>query len=196
MTDLQLTTALETIAGAVSLLFVVFKLVPMYRVDVFRQSMFQLREELFDYAAAGHIRFNDPAYLLLRKLMNGFIRYGHQLTVFRCLMSHLIRQLDGGTQHLIWYERWEEATGSIQDKDVRQRMLTYHNRTAWLIAKHLITGSPLLMAGLICAAGGVVASQGFTSIRQLARAGRNKVMRGVFDLRLIEEDAVYSRMNA
>jgi hypothetical protein len=38
---------------------------------------------MFDYAADGNISFNDPAYALLRKSMNGFIRYAHTLTFFR-----------------------------------------------------------------------------------------------------------------
>jgi hypothetical protein len=43
-------------------------------LDRFRQDVFGLRDELWDFAASGQISFDDPAYRLLRQLMNGFIR--------------------------------------------------------------------------------------------------------------------------
>ena len=33
-----------------------------YRLDLFRQNLFALRDELFDMAATGDLAFNDPAY--------------------------------------------------------------------------------------------------------------------------------------
>ncbi len=193
MTDLQLTTALETIAAAMLCSFVFFRLLPIYRVDVFRQSMFALRDELFDYALAGKISFNDPAYVLLRTLMNGFIRYGHQLTSFRVLMSNVLRKINGGTPHLKWNERWENATGKVDALEVREQMLSFHNRTVWLVAKHLILGSPTLMVAMIVVGLVLAVNQGITSMRQLVREARNKLIT-MFDPRFLEEEAVCARL--
>ncbi len=81
----------------------------MLRLDCFRKNMFAVRDELFDYAAAGNISFDDPAYVLLRRQINGMIRYGHQLTVFRVLMSWLMRSVSGENQKFQWHDSWEQA---------------------------------------------------------------------------------------
>src|ERR1039457_4111930 len=78
-----LVTILEAAIASCGLVVVVFWLWPCVRLDVFRQKMFAVRDELFDYAESGKIGFNHPAYRLLRQSMNGFIRYGHRLTFFQ-----------------------------------------------------------------------------------------------------------------
>lgn len=52
-----------------------------YRIDRFRQHIFALRDELFDYAAAGHIAFDHPSYVYVRRNLNGMLRFGHHLTL-------------------------------------------------------------------------------------------------------------------
>lgn len=57
-----------------------------YRIDVLRSRLFGLRSELFEAAKEGRLGihgFRDPAYLRIRHGLNGFIRYGHQFTLFR-----------------------------------------------------------------------------------------------------------------
>ena len=61
--------------------FLFLKMIPEMRLDSFRQNMFAIRDELFDFAADGNIAFDHPAYMMLRNQMNGFIRYAHHLTV-------------------------------------------------------------------------------------------------------------------
>ena len=190
MTDLQLTTALETIAAVLLASWVLFKLLASSREDNFRQQMFALRDELFDYAAAGNISFDNPAYRLLRDLMNGFIRYAHQLTVFRCIMSHAIRRVNGGPQDLVWHERWDSAVSKLDNPKNKQEIGHFHNRAVTLVVMHLIWGSPTIWLALLCAAGGVLAQHGFVSLRLLWRRSRTKVEYGIIDLRRIEEDAV------
>lgn len=52
-----------------------------YRTDRYRQKLFGLRDDLFDYAAQGNIRFDDEAYKKLRAMINGSIRFGHRLNL-------------------------------------------------------------------------------------------------------------------
>ena len=54
---------------------ILFWLWPSVRLDCFRQEMFAIRDELFDYASSGRVSFSHPGYRLLRQSMNGFIRY-------------------------------------------------------------------------------------------------------------------------
>ncbi|HOP78677.1 MAG TPA: hypothetical protein PLD05_14400 [Thermogutta sp.] len=52
-----------------------------YRLDLFRQRLFEIRDELFDKAADGVIDFKSPLYRKTRDIINGYIRFGHR---YRC----------------------------------------------------------------------------------------------------------------
>jgi hypothetical protein len=54
-----------------------------HRIDTYRQRLFGVRDDLFDFAASGGIKFDDPAYTTLRDLSNGLIRFAHRLTFTR-----------------------------------------------------------------------------------------------------------------
>src|SRR5271163_2245134 len=105
----QLADILQFLVVAFIWVVVVFKLVPYARLDGFRQDMFAIRDELFDYAADGNISFDHPAYTLLREQMNGFIRYGHDLTVFRFVMMSLVVKIKGRTHDKVWFSEWSRA---------------------------------------------------------------------------------------
>jgi hypothetical protein len=67
-----------------------------YRIDILRNRLFGLRSELFELARLGRLGargFRDPAYLRIRDGLNGFIRYGHQFTLFRLFV-------------LLWSSKW------------------------------------------------------------------------------------------
>jgi len=53
-----------------------------YRVDLFRQRLFALRDELFDLGRTSQIAFHHQAYGLLRTTINGYIRFAHRLSFF------------------------------------------------------------------------------------------------------------------
>ena len=59
-------TALSTTLSLIALWALFHWLYRDYRVDLFRQRMFALRDQLFDIAASGRIAFDDPAYGKLR----------------------------------------------------------------------------------------------------------------------------------
>jgi hypothetical protein len=52
-------------------------------IEEFRQTVFQLRRELFLMIAAGKIKQNDAIYVRLRSIMNGSLRYAEGITFFR-----------------------------------------------------------------------------------------------------------------
>src|SRR5256714_10642387 len=51
-----------------------------YAIDRYRQRLFALRDEVWDFAAAGRVGFNDAAYRLVRDRLNGLIRFAHLLS--------------------------------------------------------------------------------------------------------------------
>lgn len=80
-------TALDAIASFTTLATVVtslaiwqFGLRPL-AVAVFRHRVFVLRATLFDLAADGHLRFDQPAYTDLRRTLNGMVRFAHHLNL-------------------------------------------------------------------------------------------------------------------
>src|ERR1700686_4706562 len=90
MNSATLITILESVSALIVFALLYFWLVPSLRLDLFRQQLFEVRDELFDYARSGNISFQHPAYRLLRRSANGFIRYAHRLTFFRVAMTVLV----------------------------------------------------------------------------------------------------------
>jgi hypothetical protein len=181
---LQLTSVL-----AVASLFI-FKLLPARRVDSFRQGMFAVRDELFDYAADGQIAFDDPAYLALRRQMNGMIRYGHQLTLFRALLGGLLKAVSNRPVDLSWNHEWESALAALKSDEQRKRMNAFHQQGLRLAARHLITGSPVLWCVITAAFLYLLLQGAATGFRQALRGAVQHVLSGPLDQRRIEEDAV------
>lgn len=134
------------------ILFGLFVALPQQRTVMFRQRLFALREELFDYAREGNISFSHPAYQLQRNFLNGFIRYAHRLTLLQvCITFHRWQTL--GDEHaLSWHKKWETALEPLpQPAEVQMR--AFHYRAVAEIVLHLIMGSPILW---VVAARGVI----------------------------------------
>lgn len=146
MTDLQLANVLQFFVVIGFWVFVLCKMIPESRLDGFRQAMFVVRDELFDYAADGNVPFDHPAYVLLRRQMNGFIRYGHHLTFFRIFMTHAIHKISETPVDSGWHETWLEALDTIKDSSVRKSLEQFHRRSMVLAISRVITGSLPLMA--------------------------------------------------
>lgn len=189
MTELQIANILQATVVVALWSFVIFKLLPTYRIDSFRQRLFCVRDEMFDFAADGNIAFDDPAYMLLRRQMNGLIRNGHQLTLFRSLMTIAIQRISG-TQTTSWNQAWEASLENLQSEDVRAKMKKFHERGMMITASYLILGSPALWVVFLIAALCIFAQGATMGIKQLIKAASKKVLSGPLDQRFIEEAAV------
>lgn len=156
MSYMYFAAALQSLLCLTLLMPLLLKLWAGARLDSFRQEMFIVRDELFDYAASGQIGFNDPVYRLLRQLMNGFIRYGHQLTFFRiCMEVALVRTL-GQKPSMKWTTEWERAMGNVKDVEVKRCLEAFHSRAIMCVGKRLILGSPVLL--VIAVFGGLLSA--------------------------------------
>jgi hypothetical protein len=169
--------------------FVWLKLVPMQRLDELRQQLFAVRDEMFDYAAAGNISFNDPAYVLLRTQMNGFIRFGHQITLFRLVMSAGARRVSGTPLLTTWTDQWSHSIAQISNQSVRRDMVCFHERASSIVAKHLIKGSVVLWVMVALAVVAGTTSGGILSLRQALKRASSRVLSGPIDPVVIEEQA-------
>src|SRR5260370_1940014 len=140
----ELVVICESAISATLLLIIATRIWSCLRLDEFRQAMFIVRDELFDFALAGRIDFGDPAYRLLRHEVNGFIRYAHQLTFFRLVCTLLYWKGQGEQPAVTWATRWEAALQHTSP-EIAQELKQFHSRALALVIKRLVTGSPALM---------------------------------------------------
>ena len=187
----QITADILMMSVVFSLASVIFfGLLPAYRVDCFRQQLFAIRDDLFDYAADGNISFTDPAYVILRQQMNALIRYGHHITLYRSIVTFIFGKLSKPTANRpSWNAQWESALANIKDTAVRERMAGFRAKAEFASAKHLVTGSIPLTILITLVGFWALAKVGWTSLRQLKRAAFARVLVGPLDPRQIDEDA-------
>ncbi|MDQ6759874.1 MAG: hypothetical protein M3Z32_08425 [Acidobacteriota bacterium] len=169
---------------------IVCRLWTAHRLDVYRQEMFRLRDELFDYAKDGRISFSHPAYRLLRRSMNGFIRYGHQLTFFQLCMNLLRWNATGDKPPLDWANSWTTAVNSIQSEQVKRDLQSLHGAALMLVVKRLISESPSLVLAVSFVTAYIALHQGIRNIKSVVKSASSRVLERIVDPRIIEEDAV------
>ena len=118
-----------------------------YQVDVFREDLFELRNDLFDFAANGGISFDDPAYRGLRSMCNGYIRFGHRISLLSSLLfSWSLTEEEQEQIEGEGFTRWWTTTATSDlDIDVVRTLDKYKGRMEKLVGSHLILGSPLLV---------------------------------------------------
>ena len=139
----ELSIVLQSLLTLVVLAVVVLWLWPEQRNDLFRQQMFAIRDDLWDFADAGNISFDDPAYVLLRQLMNGLIRYAHNLTPYRIFFSFLRWKYTHTQPTGPWAESWNEALNQLDDK-TKETLQRFHAR-----ATDLVLGQIVLSPGML-----------------------------------------------
>ena len=120
-----------------------------YRIDAYRQRVFALRNELWDYAAAGHISFDDPAYLVVRNRMNGLIRFAHLLSLTWLLGAFWARALRPFPE--LEAEAHKEFEGALKNVDaqVANRLRSLHQQALLGAVEHIILVSPIFWALVI-----------------------------------------------
>lgn len=62
------------------------------RILAFRDRLFSIRHRLFLHAAAGTFRFDDPAYIEMRRFINQLIRTAHLYTPVKLAVILILRK--------------------------------------------------------------------------------------------------------
>lgn len=181
----DLSIIVQSILTLTVLAFVILALWPWQRIDLFRQQMFAVRDELFDFAADGKVSFDDPAYIGLRELMNGFIRYAHNLTPFRFLMSFLRWKCMSSEPVQTWTESWNRALNQVADQDVRTKLQQFHSRATELVLGQLVLSPGVLIIGVPFLVVATLFYTQWTNLRSIYRDVTNKI-----PMSFLEEEAV------
>jgi hypothetical protein len=175
MSASELSTIVQSLLTLIVLALVIFWLWPEQRTDLFRQQMFALRDELFDFAADGKVVFDEPAYILLRQLMNGFIRYAHNLTPFRTWMSFLRwKYLDQESLN-VWGEQWNKAIEKVKNQEVKTQLEQFHSRATMLVVSQLVLSPGLLVVLAPIMSAVVILHWQWTTLRTIYNDLRNAV---------------------
>lgn len=122
-------TILSSLISLFGLTYLIFWRYRLLITDSFRQSLFELRDELFDFAAAGNIPFDDPAYGMLRKLINGYMRFAHQATIWHALMLALTltKEDKAFLNNLSFDKDWSKALAKLTP-EVRQELVCVRSK--------------------------------------------------------------------
>lgn len=139
--------AVSTLLSLAGILFVLNRLRAV-AVDHFRHEIFALRDDLFDRAAAGAISFSHPAYGMLRRTMNGFLRWGERMRLLDVvLLLAFTRRADRVTEDP-FDTRWKRAATDLSVND-REWLESYRSRMRQVVIRYLVVGSPMLVATLV-----------------------------------------------
>lgn len=124
-------------------------------LEIGRQRLFRLRDELFLIAARGDLTFDSLGYTVTREYINGLIRFMHIINAPTIIWVLLVKR-EWPQRHM----SFETAIASIPDEAVRQEFRRRANAAAlvqigvafvrspigWIL---LLVGSPLLLLDLL-----------------------------------------------
>ena len=193
MTNVAITASVIQMAAVLLLASIFgFKLLPDMLLDSYRQSIFELRDLLFDDAMAGKISFKSPAYMLLREQMNAMIRYAHHLSFSQMVFTMLATQGYSKSTKGSWQTEWARAIHNTTDPKVRERLLALHSIYLRKTAKFFILRSPVLWLPLAIVAISYAFKGVGDSARQVWQAAGDRVADWPVSRRQIEDVAYCS----
>lgn len=140
-------TALCSLFSILLLVILWFWLYRDYRVDAARQKLFEIRDELFDYANSGKISFEDPAYERLRRTINGFVRFAHRMNLIHILIMSIVLK----KKHYKIHTFQEKLTQEIKNLEEEKKDIyrSIHFRINYTIVEYLVLSSPLFLIAMM-----------------------------------------------
>ncbi len=134
----QIAIVLYSAAGLIAL-WVTLRFWRGYATDKFRQDLFDLRAELFDYARTGAVSFNNRSYANLRKLINSLIRFAHEVSFVRLLVTIILERVRPCFRSLPDFP--DIKRDADLGDEVKERLTAFHGRLFTLVFKQIICTS-------------------------------------------------------
>src|SRR5205807_10000231 len=111
-----------------------------------------LRAELFDYAATGAVGFHNHSYRRLRTILNSMIRFAHEVSFIRVIVSVLLEKFRPVMRELPNFVVHVDADRELSS-EARQRLKSIHNSLMLLIVWKIMTTSlaawPITLVGFL-----------------------------------------------
>lgn len=133
-------TILSTLSSLLGLTYLAFWAFKQFRIDEFRQNVFRLRDELFDYARAGNIAFDHPAYTMLRSLMNGYIRFSDRISLVHFIWLALLTRFTNRNFSNRFGVEWNKAIASL-DEETKAKLEQFQERASMELFHYLFISS-------------------------------------------------------
>ena len=124
-----------------------------YQLDLHRQNIFKIRNNLFDLAAAEKISFDDDAYGIVRTTLNGSINFLNDLSFFRFLVflffskgidtSKLMNQYISGREKA--FAKLDSSKRQIYEDAIKEM---HYNMISYMIRSSILLSIALRVAAL------------------------------------------------
>lgn len=118
-----------------------------YSVDLLRQSLFPVRNRLFDMALHREMGFDfdAPAYGALRNSFNSRIRFAHRITFAHVWLTFVIGKFEGMDMDIKSFKPpVQRQIEAIENAALREKLLKLQAEGDMLFLRHLFLTSPLL----------------------------------------------------
>lgn len=138
-------TAINSVISLFLILILVFYFHREYRVSKLRQDLFELRDSLFDEAINGNIKFSSKSYIATRLMINGMIRFSHNISFSRMVFHEIMLSPE---DRLFVKQRFESKIegSSKEDIELTKKYIQSANR---LIVRHMVFSPPVLCTMLL-----------------------------------------------
>ena len=121
---------------------VAFNVYPHSAIALARYNLFELRDDLFNLAAEGKLDFRSPGYRACRQMINGFIRYAHDMSLMQMVTTQLVAKVRG---QKISTKEWDAAIERL-DPEARKLVESVMRQAMVHMIRLLITKSVILSA--------------------------------------------------
>ncbi len=134
---MNLTNFIVTVVSAMGVWTVFQWFYRGYRVDLLKDRLFAIRDDLFDLARHGRVSFENPAYCMLRTTLNGFLQEGPKLGIVTIAMSGRRvseEQVDS------FRDRWAVAMDELRPSE-QEELVRLRDRMNFVILDHVVFSS-------------------------------------------------------
>jgi hypothetical protein len=135
----QIAIVLYSAIGLVAL-WATLRLWRGYATDKFRQNLFDVRAELFDYARGGAVRFDNCSYRRLRDLTNSLIRFAHEISFVRLVVTIVLERVRPCFRTLPNLCDEIQADAELGD-EAKERLTAFHARLFKLVFLQVVCTS-------------------------------------------------------
>ena len=139
----------QTIWGVVTailvlLLYVAVLLYRRYRTDLLRHRLFVLRDQLFQLGLNSEkLSFNDPVYRELEAFLCKMLRFAHQVSFTLIVVALFSGLRPAPTDRTV--SAMQRVLSVVEDQDLRQALMNIWLDAGFVVLKHLMTTSFLMM---------------------------------------------------
>lgn len=168
-----------------------------YTTEKLRQDIFQLRAELFDYAASGGVSFKNRSYRRLRLILNSMIRFAHEVSFVRVVLSIIVQKIRPVVQDTPNYSK-ELTKDTELSGEAREKLLSIHYRLMVLVLGKIMKSSLVAFPVSLVFALLSVLAHGLPKLEDLPRPVQQQLLssrRVKQHIQLIEQQAIETREN-